>query len=239
MSSIRCRCHDRGLDCLVAAPWRRSGLALIVWLGCCSGRRPRAVEPIRCWRQSSAGAVTVGEAFTVTLTCAVFESADAQVVPDESRLDVASIQMAPFEILGGAHPPDVRRGSRRFFQYRYQLRIIGRGRHRPGRQRAAAGRFPIACTAASARPRSSKAATCPTCCRRCRSGCCRSFRRMPPTFATRPRPALRRWTPGVPRSRPVRAAGARAWRPRRRDAGARAGAAGAAGAIDDERRSRS
>jgi hypothetical protein len=85
-----------------------------------------AVEPLRCWRQSSAGAVTIGETFTVTVTCAVFESADAQVVPDESRLNVASIQMAPFEILGGAHPPDVRRGSRRFFQYDYQLRIISR-----------------------------------------------------------------------------------------------------------------
>jgi hypothetical protein len=81
-------------------------------------------EPIRCWRQSSAGAITLGESFTVVLTCAVFEADDAQVVPDESRLGVASIQMAPFEILGGAHPPDVRRGSRRFFQYDYQLRII-------------------------------------------------------------------------------------------------------------------
>ena len=84
------------------------------------------VEPIRCWRQSTAGAVTIGETFTVTLTCAVFETTDTQVVPDESRLNVASIQMAPFEILGGSHPPDVRRGSRRFFQYDYQLRIIGR-----------------------------------------------------------------------------------------------------------------
>ena len=82
-------------------------------------------EPIRCWRQSSAGAISVGEAFTVVLTCAVFEAENAQVVPDESRLGVASIQMAPFEILGGAHPPDVHRGSRRFFQYDYQLRIIG------------------------------------------------------------------------------------------------------------------
>ena len=109
------------------------GLALWVWCappaGYLAAQEPQklvAVEPIRCWRQSSAGAVTVGETFTVTLTCAVFESEDAQVVPDESRLNVASIQMAPFEILGGAHPPDVRRGSRRFFQYDYQLRIIGR-----------------------------------------------------------------------------------------------------------------
>jgi hypothetical protein len=82
-------------------------------------------EPIRCWRQSSAGAVTIGESFTVVLTCAVYEADNAQVIPDESRLGVASIQMAPFEILGGSHPPDVHRGSRRFFQYDYQLRIIG------------------------------------------------------------------------------------------------------------------
>ena len=83
-------------------------------------------EPIRCWRQSSAGAVAIGETFTVVLTCAVYEGDNAQVIPDESRLGVASIQMAPFEILGGSHPPDVRRGSRRFFQYDYQLRIISR-----------------------------------------------------------------------------------------------------------------
>lgn len=85
-----------------------------------------AVDPIRCWRQASSGAVTIGESFRVTLTCAVFESGDAQVIADESRLSVASIQMAPFEIVGGAHPPDVRRGSRRFFQYDYDVRIISR-----------------------------------------------------------------------------------------------------------------
>jgi len=88
------------------------------------GSRTEGVEPIRCWRQASAGAIAIGEAFTVVLTCAVFESEAAQVVADEARLGVASIQMAPFEILGGSHPPDVHRGSRRFFQYDYQLRII-------------------------------------------------------------------------------------------------------------------
>ena len=81
-------------------------------------------EPIRCWWQSSAGAVTIGEAFDLTLTCAVLDTEAVQVVPDESRLGVASIQVAPFEILGGSHPPDARRGSRRFFQYRYSLRLI-------------------------------------------------------------------------------------------------------------------
>jgi hypothetical protein len=83
-------------------------------------------EPIRCWRQASAGAVAIGQSFTVTLTCAAYDADNARVIPDESRLGVASIQMAPFEILGGSHPPDVRRGSRRFFQYDYQLRIISR-----------------------------------------------------------------------------------------------------------------
>jgi hypothetical protein len=86
----------------------------------------QGVEPIRCWRQSTSGAVTIGEPFRVILTCAVFESTDAQVVPDESRLNVASIQMAPFEIIGGTHPPDVRQGLRRFMQYEYEVRIISR-----------------------------------------------------------------------------------------------------------------
>jgi hypothetical protein len=83
-----------------------------------------SVEPIRCWWQSSTGAITIGESFDVTLTCAVLDTAAVQVVPDESRLGVASIQVAPFEILGGSHPPDAHRGPRRFFQYRYSLRLI-------------------------------------------------------------------------------------------------------------------
>ena len=84
----------------------------------------QGVDPIRCWWQSSTGAVTIGEAFTVVLTCAVIETTSMQVVADESRLGVASIQMAPFEILGGSHPADAHRLQRRFFQYHYQLRLI-------------------------------------------------------------------------------------------------------------------
>ena len=74
-----------------------------------------AVEPIRCWWQSSTGAVTIGEAFDVTLTCAVLDTEAVQVVPDESRLGVASIQVAPFEILGGSHPPMPTAGRAGFF----------------------------------------------------------------------------------------------------------------------------
>lgn len=84
----------------------------------------QSVDPIRCWWRSSTGAVTIGESFNVVLTCAVIETESMQVVADESRLGVASIQMAPFEILGGSHPADAHRLQRRFFQYHYQLRLI-------------------------------------------------------------------------------------------------------------------
>jgi hypothetical protein len=95
-------------------------------------------EPIRCWRQASAGAIAIGETFSVVVTCAVYEADNAQVIPDESRLNVASIQMAPFEILGGSHPPDVHRGSRRFFSTTISC-ASSAGRDRPRRQHSAAG----------------------------------------------------------------------------------------------------
>jgi hypothetical protein len=82
------------------------------------------VDPIRCWWQTSKGAVTVGEVLDLSITCAVLENPTVQVVPDESRLAVSSIQLQPFEILGGSHPADTRAGGRRFLQYRYTLRLI-------------------------------------------------------------------------------------------------------------------
>jgi hypothetical protein len=83
-----------------------------------------AVDPIRCWWRTASGGVRTGETFTLALTCAVLENDAVQVVPDESRLGVAVIQMAPFEIIGGTHPADLRTSQRRFFQYEYHLRII-------------------------------------------------------------------------------------------------------------------
>jgi len=81
-------------------------------------------DPIRCWTRTSAGAVRIGETFTVTLTCAVIESDLVQVVPDESKLGVAVVQMTPFEVAGGFHPADIKTNSRRFFQYDYNVRMI-------------------------------------------------------------------------------------------------------------------
>jgi hypothetical protein len=83
------------------------------------------VDPIRCWWRTSAGAVRTGETFSVVLTCAVLDTQAVQVVPDESRLGTATAQMAPFEVVGGTHPPDLHAGQRRFFQYEYTLRAIG------------------------------------------------------------------------------------------------------------------
>ena len=82
------------------------------------------VSPIRCWWRASAGAVTIGETFEVRLTCAVLENDSVQVVPDETRLTVAGVQLPPFEIVGGDRPADTRAGERRFFQYRYTLRLV-------------------------------------------------------------------------------------------------------------------
>ncbi len=84
-----------------------------------------ADQPLQCWWRASPGAVRVGQIVDVTLTCAVLESASVRAVPDESRLSVASVQLMPFEIVGGSHPPDVRAGDRRLFQYVYQVRLLG------------------------------------------------------------------------------------------------------------------
>jgi hypothetical protein len=82
------------------------------------------VDPIRCWWRTSAGAVRIGETFTVGLTCAVLEAEGVQVVPDESQLADTAIQLNPFEVVSGSHPPDLRSGQRRFFQYEYVVRVI-------------------------------------------------------------------------------------------------------------------
>jgi hypothetical protein len=83
------------------------------------------VDPIRCWWRTSTNAVRIAEIFDLSLTCAVLENEAVQVIPDESRLGAAGIQLAPFEVVAGSHPADLRSGSRRFFQYHYKLRVIG------------------------------------------------------------------------------------------------------------------
>src|SRR5262245_32816700 len=84
-------------------------------------------DPLQCWWRTSAGAVRVGEPFTVVLTCAVLETEAATVVVDQSKIEPSVVQFAPFEVLGGTHGADLRTDMRRFFQYEYRLRLIGEG----------------------------------------------------------------------------------------------------------------
>ena len=83
-----------------------------------------STDPLQCWWRTSAGAVRVGEPFTVVLTCAVLETDAATVVVDQSRLEPSVVQFPPFEVLGGSHGADLRTDQRRFFQYEYRLRLI-------------------------------------------------------------------------------------------------------------------
>jgi hypothetical protein len=86
--------------------------------------QPETADPLRCWWRTSAGAVSTSEPFDATLTCAVREVESSRTAPDESRLAAAVIQLAPFEVLGGSHPRDLRTPTHRFLQYHYTLRII-------------------------------------------------------------------------------------------------------------------
>ena len=84
-------------------------------------------DPLQCWGRTSAGAVRIDEPFAVVLTCAVLETDEVTVVPDQSRLEPSVVQFAPFEVLGGSHGADLRSDQRRFFQYEYRLRLIADG----------------------------------------------------------------------------------------------------------------
>ena len=144
--------------------------------------------------------------------------------------------MAPFEILGGSHPPDVRRGSRRFFQYHYQLRIISRRCHRPRRQRAGADDFLPRSQPRRRGRRRSRAATC----RYLMPAMPIKVLSLVPADAADIRDASEASLGAVEalrfRSQHVRGAGARARRARGGDGRARARAAGATARGRDERR---
>jgi len=105
---------------------RRVALTFALFAAVVATARAQNVQtdPLQCWWRTSAGAVRVGEPFTVVLTCAVLESDAATVVVDQSRLEPSVVQFAPFEVLGGSHGADLRTDLRRFFQYEYRLRLI-------------------------------------------------------------------------------------------------------------------
>jgi hypothetical protein len=105
---------------------RRCALAWGLVAVVCGSAAAQNVEtdPIQCWWRTSAGAVRVGEPFSLVLTCAIVENDAAKVVVDQSKLEPSVIQLAPFEVTGGSHGADLRTDDRRFFQYEYRLRLI-------------------------------------------------------------------------------------------------------------------
>ena len=84
-----------------------------------------SIEAIRCWRRVGRNAVYVGERFDMLVTCSVAETETARAVPDLAGLEPEALAVSPFEVLEGERYGDVVRGPRRFFQYRYALRILG------------------------------------------------------------------------------------------------------------------
>jgi hypothetical protein len=102
-------------------------LAVFAVAGLTAAAQTVETDPLQCWWRTSAGAVRIGEPFTVVLTCAVLETDAATVVVDQSKIEPSVVQFAPFEVLGGSHGADLRTDMRRFFQYEYRLRLIGEG----------------------------------------------------------------------------------------------------------------
>ena len=67
----------------------------------------------------------VGERFALTLTCAVIDTDRVRVVVDETGFAPTALHLVPFEIVEGQRFRDVQHAPRRFFQYRYTLRLLG------------------------------------------------------------------------------------------------------------------
>jgi hypothetical protein len=88
---------------------------------------PRAIEsdPIKCWWKTDKSAVHIGERFTLTLTCGVIETSSIKVVADPNRVDPASVELTPFEVLGGTRHADLDAPPWHYFQYSYTLRLLG------------------------------------------------------------------------------------------------------------------
>ena len=67
----------------------------------------------------------MGETFDLMLTCAVLDTDRVKVVVDESALAPSALHLVPFDIVGGERFRDIMNTPRRFFQYRYSMRVLG------------------------------------------------------------------------------------------------------------------
>ncbi len=85
----------------------------------------KEVEAFRCWLKSDRSGVRIGEKFYIALTCRVIENESTKTVPVENMLEPGAVSFAPYEVAGGTHFQDIRKGVFRFFQYNYELRLVG------------------------------------------------------------------------------------------------------------------
>ncbi len=91
------------------------------------GPQPGEVEsvPIKCWWKTDKTTVQIGERFDLTLTCGVVETNRIKVVPKLEELEPGTVQLTPFEVMGGTHHDDIVSSPWRYFQYQYTMRLLG------------------------------------------------------------------------------------------------------------------
>jgi hypothetical protein len=80
---------------------------------------------MNCWWATDRNAVRIGEPFGLTLTCRVLETAQASVVPNVSEIEPTSIQLTPFDVLGGTRHEDIVTPPWRYLQFVYTVRLLG------------------------------------------------------------------------------------------------------------------
>ena len=93
------------------------------------GPRPGEVEtaPIRCWWKTDTTEVRIGRRFVLTLTCGVIETRSLKVIANTNSLDPGAVQLTPFEVASGVRREDILSPPWRYFQYEYQVRLLGEG----------------------------------------------------------------------------------------------------------------
>jgi hypothetical protein len=91
------------------------------------GPQPGEVEsvPIKCWWKTDKTTIQVGERFELTLTCGVVDTSRIKVVPKLEELEPGTVQLTPFEVMGGQHHDEIVASPWRYFQYQYTMRLVG------------------------------------------------------------------------------------------------------------------
>ena len=81
-------------------------------------------EPIRCWWRADKAAVRIGEHLGVVLTCSVIETQKLRVVAQTAELAPTTVELLPFEVIGGRRHEEFGKGLWRYFQFEYVLRLL-------------------------------------------------------------------------------------------------------------------